>query len=118
MQNMINYLDGNSTRRLNGKAFTYKNGQAQRWVGGDSSPDAANVQGEWTADMEAQLQKVAEQHPEYKRQPNESRNAWTARINNELGRGGNRGDKGSKWTQTQGTEYKVSKQTDTQNMPA
>ena len=107
LQNIVN-LGANSTVRRTVDPNNPNNWKGWRVQNGKVTPDPKLDKGdtsncpEYTMDMETQLQAVLQAHPEYLQKEGESNAAWTARVNNEIGRGGNLGDKGSQFNQNQG----------------
>lgn len=113
-QNLTNLAGGSEMRRTkdadgNVRAFRVKDlgggryqitdwdGQARASANPGNDPSRAP---EYTEEMERQLRQTYSQHPEFQKRQGESDGEWTARINGELGRGGNMGDRGSSFGST------------------
>lgn len=100
LQNLTNYGAGSPVRRAmdsngNVRGYRVSNGNISRAEQYDHNVSGEYSGPEYTADNEAMLQQALKDNPQYARQQGESVDAWTHRINGELGRGGNLGDFGS-----------------------
>lgn len=100
LQNLTNYGAGSPVRRVmdskgNVRGYRVNNGNISRAEQYDHNISGEYSGDEYTTNDEAKLQQALKDNPQYARQQGESVNAWTRRINGELGRGGNLGDFGS-----------------------
>lgn len=100
LQNLTNYGAGSPVRRVmdsngNVRGYRVSNGSISRAEQYDHNVSGEYSGPEYNISNETMLQQALKDNPQYARQQGESVDAWTNRINNELGRGGNLGDFGS-----------------------
>ena len=100
LQNTINYASGSPVRRVidskgNVRGYRVSNGDIQRAEQYDRDVSGEYSGDEYSLDDENALQQAYKNNPTLAKQEGESIDAWTHRINEQYGRGGNLGDFGS-----------------------
>ena len=100
LQNTVNYASGSPVRRAmdskgNVRGYRVSNGNISRAEQYDRNVSGEYSGTEYSADDEAALQQALKDNPMLAQQQGESIDAWTRRINEQYGRGGNLGDFGS-----------------------
>ena len=100
LQNAVNYASGSPVRRVmdskgNVRGYRVSNGGVQRAEQYDRNVSGDYSGNEYSLDDENALQQAYKNNPMLAQQEGESADAWTRRINEQYGRGGNLGDFGS-----------------------
>ena len=100
LQNTVNYASGSPVRRImdskgNVRGYRVSNGGIQRAKQYDRNVSGEYSGDEYSIDDENALQQAYKSNPMLAQQEGESADAWTRRINEQYGRGGNLGDFGS-----------------------
>ena len=100
LQNAVNYASGSPVRRVidskgNVHGYRVSNGDIQRAEQYDRNVSGEYSGDEYSLDDENALQQAYKNNPMLAKQKGESIDAWTHRINERYGRGGNLGDFGS-----------------------
>ena len=100
LQNAVNYASGSPVRRVidskgNVHGYRVSNGGIQRAEQYDRNVSGEYSGDEYSLDDENALQQAYKNNPMLAKQEGEPIDAWTRRINEQYGRGGNLGDFGS-----------------------
>ena len=100
LQNTVNYASGSPVRRTidskgNVRGYRVNNGSISRAEQYDKNVSGEYSGNEYSLDDENALQQAYKNNPMLGKQEGESTDAWTHRINEQYGRGGNLGDFGS-----------------------